>query len=450
MNTKTRQFAVLMSGTHAIQHFLNRILPPLIPILALSMNAPFWKLGLLVTLSSLGSGLGQAPMGILSDKYDRRYILPVGLGLAAGSYVLFGLSPRFGQQIPLLQIAGVTFSGVFLLMCLTMLMTGLGRSVVHPTGYPMISSNVSPEHKGKVLGMWGSAAKVGDAGSPAVIAVLILVLAWTDIVVMLGAVGVVYSALLFAVLGREQFDTSPPEQTGTDSKATDETTEEAPEPTTTSVWTGDKRVFVFPILAVLGFFIARMIASKGVNTFIPTFITEVYGYSFTLLGFTFAPESFASFYFSVLLLTAAGVQLVTGSLSDRFDQRSILIVFMLVSAAALFVLAFVVLPPLLLLITLLFIGGGLWGINPARDSLISEITPPDREGRTFGYLWTGSQLIGAFIPIGIGYLADISSIQTSFQYLGFGAILAAGAIALLYSDRIYISSPSESPRVAGK
>lgn len=445
MNTKTRQFAVLMSGTHAIQHFLNRILPPLIPILALSLDSPFWKLGMLVTLSSLGSGLGQAPVGVLSDRYDRRYLLPTGLGVAAGSYVLFGLSPTLGKPLPTIRLAGLTFTGAFLLMCVTMVLTGLGRSVVHPTGYPMISSNVPQEHKGKVLGMWGSAAKVGDAGSPAVIAVLILVLAWTDIVVMLGVIGVVYSAILFVVLGRKQFETTPPEHTDNqiDSESTDQTESE-------NVLKGDKRVFVFPILAVLGFFIARMIASKGVNTFVPTFITEVYGYSFTLFGFAFAPESFASFYFSVLLLTAAGVQLVTGALTDRYDHRMILISFMLVSAVALFVLAFVILPPLLLLITLLFIGGGIWGLNPARDALISDITPAAREGRTFGYLWTGSQLIGAFIPIIVGYIADVSSIQNSFQYLGFGAILAAGAIALLYSERIYVSKAPDSAQAAGE
>lgn len=437
MKTETRQFAIIMSGTHLIQHFLNRILPPLIPILAVSLESPLWKLGVLVTLSSLGSGLGQAPMGILSDRYDRRYLLPVGLGVAAGSYVLFGLAPSLGGFLPTQRIAETVFTGQFLIMCFAMVLTGLGRSVVHPTGYPLISANVPESNKGKVLGMWGSAAKVGDAGSPAVIAVLILVLVWSKIVVVLGLLGVAYSALLFILLGWEKFETVPPKQ------EREATTEEA-----VSVWEADKRIFVYPILAVLGFFTARMVASNGVNTFVPTFITEVYGYSFVLFGYRFAPESFANFYFSALLLMAAGIQLFTGTLIDRHDHRVILIAFMLMSATALFVLSYVVLPPVLLLITLLVTGAGIWGLNPARDALISEITPAAREGRTFGYLWTGSKLLGSFTPIVIGYIADTSGIRESFQYLGLGALLAAVTIALLYSDRIYVPTNSEHTRAS--
>ncbi|MCW8173481.1 hypothetical protein D8S78_22660 [Natrialba swarupiae] len=39
--------------------------------------------GLLISIYSVGGGIAQAPLGILSDRYDRLYILPTGIVIAA-------------------------------------------------------------------------------------------------------------------------------------------------------------------------------------------------------------------------------------------------------------------------------------------------------------------------------------------------------------------------------
>ena len=318
-------FAGVLSLSHAAQHFFSRLIPPLIPIMAVQLQLPLWKLGLLITVYSLGSGFGQTPMGILSDKYDRRFILPPGLGVLAGSYLLFGMAPSIGPTIPELVGFGYVIEGSFLVMCAAMLIGGLGASVTHPTGYPLLNENVSDERHGKSLGMWGSAAKVGDAAAPAVIAVLILVLVWNEILLVLGALGVGYAIVLFVVMSYEKYDTLPPEHASKQAESKDDEDEVE----SVSVWSGDMRLFVYPMLAVLLFFTTRMIATKGVNTFVPAFITDVYGYSFTYFGFNLAPESFANVYFSALLLTAAIVQLGTGAVTDLYDERKVLIGFLL-------------------------------------------------------------------------------------------------------------------------
>jgi MFS family permease len=92
------------------------------------------------------------------------------------------------------------------------------------------------------------------------------------------------------------------------------------------------------------------------------------------------------------------------------------------------------------LVVLLVVGGGLWGLNPARDALISEISPPEREGRTFGYLWTVTQIIGAMSPLFIGLIADISGIQSSFRWLAVSTLLSALAVGLLFSKRVYLDA----------
>lgn len=435
MSTRRHEwaFAGVLSLSHAAQHFFSRLIPPLIPIMAVQLQLPLWKLGLLITVYSLGSGFGQTPIGILSDKYDRRFLLAPGIGVLAGSYILFGFSPTIGPALPELAAFGYVIEGSFLIMCLAMLIGGIGASVTHPTGYPLLSENISESRHGKSLGMWGSAAKLGDAAAPALIAVLILVLVWNEILLVLGALGVVYAVLLFAVLSRDAYDTLPPEHASKQSESDD--AEES-----VSVWDGDMRLFVYPMLVVLLFFTTRMVATKGVNTFVPAFITDVYGYSFTYFGLNLAPESFANVYFSLLLLTAAIVQLGTGTITDLYDERKVLIGFLLVSTVALAALSMLTLGPLSLLVVLLVVGGGLWGLNPARDALISEISPPEREGRTFGYLWTVTQIIGAMSPLFIGLISDVSGIQSSFRWLAVSTLLSALAVGLLFSKRVYLDA----------
>jgi MFS family permease len=194
-------FAGVISACHTVQHVYLRLLPPLIPLLAVDLGFPLWKLGLLVGARSAADGLGQTPMGVLSDSHDRRLLLSGGVAV---------------------------------------LVAGVGSSTVHPTGYPLITANISGAYKGRAIGIWGSSA-------------------------------------------------------------------------------------------------------------------------------------------------------------------------------------------------------GLWGLNPARDALISEITPEEREGRTFGYLWTGTLLLGAIAPIVVGYIGDVASLRDGFQLLAAITAVSVVPIVVLYSDRVYVN-----------
>jgi MFS family permease len=425
MDEHERRFTLLIWITRLSRNALSSLIPPLIPILAVALNYPLWQLGLLVTIFSVGSGLGQAPFGYLSDKYDRRYILPTGIGFAGISYLLFASAPRIAPVIPTPSVS--PFDGAFLVMCLSMLLCGVGTSVVHPTLYPMISENVREANKGKVMGVFGSAAKVGDAATPILVGVLILVLIWQEIMLVLGLFGVVFSAVLFVALAG--FETEPAEVHTT---AGDE--EE-----TETVWESDNRKYVYPMVVIYLFFITRGFAGRGVKTFVPAFVVGVYGYTVTVAGVSFAAESIANFYFSTLLVVGAGTQLLVGWYVDSSDARTVLIACMVAATVGILALAYLLLSPLWLLVVLLVVGIGIWGLNPARDMLISDVTPAEREGRTFGYLWTAAHLTSAIIPTFVGYIADTFGLRQSFGVLAIGSFLAAVSVLLLYSDRVYVN-----------
>ena len=295
---------------------------------------------------------------------------------------------------------------------------------------------MSHDRKGRALGIWGSSSKLGDTLAPVSVAALILVLRWDEVLLVLGTVGVAYAAVLAVVLGRDTIETRPARREAAD--PADGTTAGA-----RSVL-ADRRTFVYPMLVVLLFFITRGVATKGIRTFVPAFVTDVYGYSLTLLGTTIGPASLANVYFSALLFTAAVVQLVAGELTDRYDHRKVIVGMFSLATIGLVALSYVHLSPVALLVALLVVGGSLWGANPARDTLVSDISPAEWEGRTFGYLWTFTQALSAASPVVIGYIADVAGIQDSFKWLALATLLAAGASALLLSPRVYVERDADA------
>lgn len=113
---------------------------------------------------------------------------------------------------------------------------------------------------------------------------------------------------------------------------------------------------------------------------------------------------------------------------------------MVIATIGVAILATVGLNPVMLVVVIVALGAGLYGVNPARDALISELSPPEREGRTFGYVFTAVTLTAAPLPTVIGYLLDTVGMRTGFALLTIGPILAGGTVCLLYSDRVYHTS----------
>ncbi|MFB6294946.1 MAG: MFS transporter [Candidatus Nanohaloarchaea archaeon] len=304
--TRERIAVLMLSATHGMQHFFGRIFPPLIPLLATDLQLPLWKLGLIVSLWSGANGIAQAPLGHLSDRLDRRYILPTGVAVVGLGYLIVAASTRLGTHLPTLQVHGVEWTGTLLGITLGMVVAGIGKAATHPTGYPLLTRNVADANKGTALGRWGSASKLGDAAGPAFVGVAILALPWQAVFTIIAGIATAYAAFLFLYMTRSTLQT-------------------VPDPDPAGMTDGDTD-YIVPVFLVLLAFMAASFASRGIGTYLPTYITDVYGFSFTLFDIAFGPESVASMYYSVLLLTGAAAMVVVGDLVDRYDPRSIMIV----------------------------------------------------------------------------------------------------------------------------
>lgn len=418
MEGKERTFAVTIAGVHGMDHLLKRVFPPLIPIWAVVFGFPLWQLGLLMGARKFGTAVGMTPMGHLSDRFDRRIILPAGFGMMAIGTLAIAAVPVLAGAPTTFTVAGQTFSGRFGLIFVAMMAMGLGTSAVHPTGYPLITANVSPGRKGTVLGFWGSASKFGDGAAPALVGVLLLIMAWNEILAVFGVIAIGYGVLLFVLLGN--YETRP---AGSGDRP-------APEPS------DGRRGYRLPLAAVFAYFVIVIAAAGGVAVFVPEFITSTYGFTFSVLGTVLGPESTASFYFSMLLIVAGIAQLGTGRLVDRYDERVVILGYLAVAATVLGGVAMMILSPVTLFLLLAVLGASLYGMNPARDALVSRLTPDDREGRVFGYIWTGALLGSAAAPVVVGYIGDVAGLRVAFLLLAGGVALAGIPIGLLSTDWI--------------
>lgn len=427
MDEGERRFAVLISGAHGVDHFLKRVFPPLVPVWALSFGYPLWKLGVILGAISFGSAVVQAPVGHLSDRYDRRYLLPGGIALMGFGFVCFVAVSVAGPLEAGFSVAGTPLSWRFVGMTATMGVVGAGSSTIHPTGYPLISRNVDDAQKGTVLGMWGSARSFGDGFAPALVGVALLVTGWRSIVVGFGLLGAAYAAYLFWRL--RGYETRPVEDGDAPSEG---------DGGAANSWPTDRRRFLYPVLAVMATSVLVIVATTGANVFLTEFVTSEYGYSFAVAGFDVTPESTASFYYSALLFAAGVTQLGTGRLIDRFDHRSVLLGHIAVGGVLLLAFGAVRFSPPLLFAVLLCLGASLWGLNPARDAIVTDVAPSGGEGRTFGYMWTGMLLVSSVSPAVVGYIGDVASLREAFLLLAGFVFAAAVPIASLLSNRVYL------------
>ena len=253
--------------------------------------------------------------------------------------------------------------------------------------------------------------------------IFVIYLDWSLIFIGLGAFLLIYAFFLFSIL--KGYNTLP-------------TSKKNISPSSSSFWKSDPRAYVLPILAILAYFSIRGITADGIGALFPAFLDEIYGYTFELFGTVVTSTSTASWYFSVLLISAGLSQLVVGKLVDMYDSRLILLACVLTGSVSIAILALVDLSASQLLLVSIAIGATLWASAPARDALINSIAPPDREGRTFAYLWTGALLLGSISPVVIGYIGDIGGLRTGFLYLVVVLLISGIPIALLYSKRVYL------------
>ena len=376
----------LVGTAHFFSHFYILILPPLFPVLREEYGVGYVALGLALAVLNGITGLTQAPVGFLVDRFGARTILIVGLGTFSLSIGLVGVFPSYPMLLAL------------------MVLGGLGNSVFHPADYAILSSAVDQRRMGRAFSIHTFGGYAGFALAPPVIVFLTAMFDWRIALMLSGAAGLAVTFLMVvnsSVLGTEADRGRPPAARSGAGAA------------------GVRLLLSGPILMALLFFAMLALSLGGFMSFSVVAIEALYR----------VPLAEATAPLTMYLAASALGVLAGGWLADRTRQHHHVVggSFLLVAIFAALIPE--LLPPLAITAGLFALAGFFSGVvAPSRDMMVRAVTPPGASGKVFGFVTTGFNIGGIAAPLLFGFVLDYGEPGLVFWTIAGLSLLTLGVV----------------------
>ncbi len=249
LSDKTKVIGLVSSG-HFFAHFYVIVLPPLFPLLQKEFGVSYSALGLLLTVSSVTTGLIQVPVGFLVDRFGARRLLMLGLLCMSAAVILSGLTSSYYTLLVM------------------MLLLGTGNSVFHPADYAILSARVDHSLLGRAFSLHTFSGHLGWAIAPAVMITLTAIWGWRPALIAVGLGGLlVLGAML--LYGRVLDDRPSPKQ-----EKRRERGEESKDKASTA--SNVRLLFTAPMLLLFCYMIMASVAAIGLNSFTVVALVDLY------------------------------------------------------------------------------------------------------------------------------------------------------------------------------
>jgi MFS family permease len=328
---------------HGFTHVYQVALIPLYVLMRKDLNfvgedqAPF-----LVTAMGIAYCLPSYPFGILADRWNRKTLMAVGLGINALAFIALAMVH--------------SYAAVFL----SVLVAGIGGSVFHPCATSLVA-RLFPEATGKALGRMGIGAGVGFFVGPIYAGWRAANGNWRAPTMELGIAGVAMALIFWWLADNQQ------------AKATKETTPAHAVFSNRLVWV------LLCVAATL--FSLRDFAGCGMTSMGSLYLQHAH-------GFTPAETGMA---ISCIFLAAAVSNPLFGSLSDRGRIRWSATAL---SMAALIILAFPWISGHWFGLVFAAYGFFFMASYPMVEAGLMELVPDSMRGRAFGLFITAGGVVG--------------------------------------------------------
>ena len=368
----------LVSGGHFLSHFYYLALPPLFPLMKADLGVGYAELGLILTLYGVMSSSMQTPAGVLVDRLGARQVLIAGLFINSLCVTLAGLTTSYWMMAGLFLVAGI------------------GNAVFHPADYAILSASIAETRVGRAFSLHSFGGNMGFVAAPVVMLFLSAHIGWRPALAIVGAVGVVLTALLLAFSGMLR------DAAGTRKK---------------DVPLKQQLAFLKSRTMVLFFiFFALSSASgAGLQSFAVAALVDIYGMPLETANMALT---------AYLVLTATSV-LIGGWIADHTKRQDLVLVIAFSGTAiGTLLIAALTLPWWVIIGLMGAIGLVRGALNPARDVLVRQASPPGQVGTAFAFVSTGFMFGQGLTPVLFGWLLDIGNANLVFYISAVFAVLA--------------------------
>lgn len=377
----------LISTGHFFSHFYLLLLPPLFPVLVDVYGVGFTELGLAITALSFTTGITQAPVGFLVDRYGARGILIAGVMLESVAIALIGVFPVYSALVALMVLAG------------------LANAVYHPADYAILNASVGKERMGRAFSIHTFAGYLGGALGPVTMIALMNWTDWRTALIICGIVGGAV-AVLMALNSKVLLDATSSGASVDDRQLR----------TRHSGW---RLLFSAPILVGLLFFVGLSMIGHGISDFSVSALHLIYDAPLIEVGAVLSAFLFAS---------PIGV-LLGGWVADRTVHHDRFAALCFIVTAAM-ILAVAAIDMSLQAIAVFFAIAGLANglVAPSRDMMIRAVTPPGEMGKVFGFVSIGYNIGGIVAPVMFGYILDHAEPRLLFWIVGIISLVTVATV----------------------
>jgi FSR family fosmidomycin resistance protein-like MFS transporter len=374
-----RRAMALLSSGHFATDFSNGVLPALLPFLKDRFSLSYTAVGAVILASQASSSLIQPVFGLWSDRRGAMWLLPAGVALAGVGIALAADAPSFW------------------LVLLLVLISGVGSAAYHPEG-SKFAGFVSGRRRASGMAWFSIGGNLGFAVGPIATTAVVAAFDLRGGLILAVPGLLVATALVAAAPYLRSF---------------------APEPGAARAPAGDDDPYAMKLL--LGVIALRSVAWFGLVTFVPLWEVSL-GHS----------KSHGNHLLALMLFAGGVGTLALGPLADRFGRRPVLLASVLATGPL--VLLFVLVGGVPGAIALALIGVcvvGTFGVT----MVMGQEYMPRHVGTASGLVIGLSVGLGGVAAVGLGRLADMTSLRTALFVAAAAPMLAAALAFLLPSAR---------------